>query len=141
MPDPLTSYIDTWQSQYQTVGSDLWQLGNALKGAATYINAQNWYFAYLYLDAAGDAAHDVSRGFSVDAGSMYFVMYDALHWIDDNIGDGGEVTMDAILTAMWDTDKLRSFHFINYIDAMRAGIWNTEIYETHLQDWYRHFSL
>ena len=53
----------------------------------------------------------------------------------------GAVTMDSILDAMWDSDKLRNFHFINYIDSMRAGIWNTEIYETHLADWYRHFSL
>jgi len=50
------------------------------------------------------------------------------------------VTMEAILNAMWDSDKLRNFHFINYIDAMRGGIWNTEIYETHLAEWYRHFS-
>jgi len=52
-----------------------------------------------------------------------------------------ELTMEKILDAMWDSDKLRSFHFINYIDAMRASIWNIEIYETHLADWFRHFSL
>ena len=53
---------------------------------------------------------------------------------------GGDIDMDKILDAMWESDKLRSFHFINYIDAMRASIWNIEIYETHLADWYRHFS-
>jgi len=52
----------------------------------------------------------------------------------------GGVDMDAILNAMWDGDLLRWFHFINYIDSMRAGIWNIEIYDTHLADWYRHFS-
>ncbi|MBA7524149.1 hypothetical protein ES705_16286 [subsurface metagenome] len=52
-----------------------------------------------------------------------------------------KLTMDKILETMYDSDKLRWFHFINYIDAMRAGIWNTEIYETHLADMYRHFSL
>lgn len=51
-----------------------------------------------------------------------------------------ELSMDAILETIYDSDKLRWFHFINYIDAMRAGIWNTEIYETHLAEWYRHFS-
>jgi len=51
------------------------------------------------------------------------------------------IDMDKILDAMWDSDKLRWFHFINYIDSMRAGIWNVEIYETHLADWYRHFSI
>lgn len=53
---------------------------------------------------------------------------------------GGEVTMKMILDAMWDSDKLRNFHFVNYIDAMRASIWNIEIRESHLADWYRHFS-
>ncbi len=53
---------------------------------------------------------------------------------------GAEVTMDAILNAIWNSDKLRWFHFINYIDSMRAGIWNTEIYGEHLAEWYRHFS-
>lgn len=140
MPDPLTSYVVAWQAKYQQLGSDLWQVGNALKGAATYIAQQNWNFASLYLDAAGDSAHEVSRHFSVDADSIYFAMFDALHWIDDNIGGDGGVDMDAILQAMWDSDKLRSFEFINFIDAMRASIWNMEIYETHLVEWYRHFS-
>lgn len=53
---------------------------------------------------------------------------------------GGDIDMEKILDAMWESDKLRSFHFINFIDAMRAGIWNIEIYETHLAEWYRHFS-
>jgi hypothetical protein len=53
---------------------------------------------------------------------------------------GGTIDMDAIIEAMWDSDKLRWFHFINYIDAMRAGIWNTEIYDSKLAEWYIHFS-
>ena len=69
-------------------------------------------------------------------------LYEAIYWAGQSGGgDPYVLTMDKILEAMWDTDRLRSFHFINYIDAMRAGIWNTEIYETHLQEWYRHFSL
>jgi len=61
------------------------------------------------------------------------------YYLEHCVG-GNDIDMDAILASMWASDKLRNFHFINYIDAMRAGIWNTEIYETHLQDWYRHFS-
>lgn len=140
MPEPLTSYIAAWRAKYWEVGPDLWQLGNSLKGAAIYIDAENWGFAALYLDSAGDDAHVISRHFSVDLDSIYYAMYETLSWIDSNIGGGGEVDMDAILAAMWDTDKLRSFHFINYIDAMRASIWNTEIYESHLTDWYIHFA-
>lgn len=53
---------------------------------------------------------------------------------------GDDLTMDKILDTIWESDKLRWFHFINYIDSMRAGIWNIEIYEKHLEEWYRHFS-
>lgn len=144
MPEPLTSYVDAWRAKYYSIGPDLWMLGNSLKGAAIYIGQQNWNYAAMYIDSAGDDAHIISRHFSVDADSIYYAMYDTLHWIDENIGGAAveyELTMDKILEAMWDTDKLRSFHFINYIDAMRASIWNVEIYETHLADWYRHFSL
>lgn len=59
----------------------------------------------------------------------------------DAMGEPTTVDMDAILAAMWNSEKLQSFHFVNYIDAMRASIWNTEIYEIHLQEWFRHFSL
>lgn len=140
MPEPLTSFVDAWRAKYYDIGPDLWMLGNSLKGAAIYIAAQNWNFAALYLDSAGDDAHVISRHFSVDADSVYFAMYNTLHWIDDNMGGDVTLDMDAILQAMWDGDLLRWFHFINYIDSMRAGIWNIEVYDTHLQEWYRHFS-
>jgi len=75
-----------------------------------------------------------------------YALTDVFLWINDNWpangnGEEYELTMEKILDAVWDSDKLRWFHFINYIDAMRAGIWNTEIYETHLAEWYRHFSI
>ena len=78
--------------------------------------------------------------------SMRNTTYDILHYIDENLNGGPPpdpyvLTMDKILAALWDTDKLRNFQFINFIDAMRASIWNVEIYETHLAEWYRHFSL
>lgn len=140
MPEPLTSYIAAWRAKYNDIGPDLWMLGNSLKSAGIFLSAHNYNFAGMYLDAAGDSAHEVSRHFSVDADSIYYAMYDTLHWIDNNIGGNGGVDMDAILEAMWDTDKLRSFQFINFIDAMRASIWNVEIYESHLTEWYIHFS-
>jgi len=93
---------------------------------------------------AQTAAHATAMYFNMGASNMYDDMYAAMDWINDNWPSGGdpyELTMQKILDAMWDSDKLRNFHFINYIDAMRASIWNTEIYEAHLEDWYRHFSL
>jgi len=144
MPAPLTGYITAWQAKYTQISADCWQLGNALLGAATYIAAQNWNYAAMYLEAAGESAHEVAHHFKFEGDDVYAKMYDAMHWVDENIGGDAveyELTMDKMLDAIWDSDKLRNFHFINYIDAMRASIWNVEIYETHLADWYRHFSL
>jgi len=73
--------------------------------------------------------------------SMRNTTYDILHYIDLNLGSGYTLTLQKMLDAIWAGNKLESFHFINYIDAMRASIWNVEIYETHLAEWYRHFSL
>lgn len=68
--------------------------------------------------------------------SQYSPKYGIAYFLKHHAG----VDMEAILSAMWDSDMLRSFHFVNYIDAMRASIWNIEIYEEHLHEWYRHFS-
>lgn len=85
----------------------------------------------VYLDYARDA---LTSG--VDC--VKYQWHSAFMWINDNWG--GTITMDMILQAIWDSDSLRWFHFINYIDAMRAGIWNKEIMATHLTNWYIHFS-
>lgn len=79
----------------------------------------------------------IGSGFSVLAASS--IPHYAMHSYIATLFNGGDVTMEAMLEAMWDSDKLRNFHFINYIDAMRASIWNTEVYETHLAEWYEHF--
>lgn len=68
------------------------------------------------------------------------VPYYLRHCVGGEAPEPYELTMDKILEAMWESDTLRNFHFINYIDAMRASIWNVEIHEKHLAEWYRHFS-
>lgn len=57
-----------------------------------------------------------------------------------NCVGGDELTMQKLLDTIWESNKLESFHFVNYIDAMRASIWNITIYEEHLHEWFRHFS-
>jgi len=52
-----------------------------------------------------------------------------------------ELTMSKILDAIWESTPLETFFFVNYIDAMRAAIWNKEISEQRLADLYRHFSI
>jgi len=144
MPAELQAFITAGYNDGAAAASYMLLARNHITQAGVYIGAQNWALAKAEMS---DAANDMG----------YFVRYllqddvfykgtrrdwkDALEWINNNWPSGAEVDMDTILDAIWNSDKLRWFHFINYIDSMRAGIWNTEIYETHLADWYRHFSI
>ncbi len=144
MPFPLSSYISSWRQGYSDIANTLWSLGSYLQNAGNALKVHNYSMAGTNLVNAQTAAHATAMYFNMGANNMYDDMYAAMDWINDNWPSGGEpyvLDMDKILAAMWDSDKLRNFHFINYIDAMRASIWNTEIYEAHLAEWYRHFSL
>lgn len=143
MPAPLTGYINTWRGNYSDISNALWSMGSYLKNAGDALAVSNFPAAGANLVNAQGAAHTAALYFNMGADNMYDNMYAAMDWINDNWPSNGaefELTIDKILEAIWDGDLLRWFHFINYIDSMRAGIWNVEIYETHLQDWYRHFS-
>lgn len=144
MPQPLTGYITKWRTNYLNIATKFWMVGTGVHLAADAILAQNWSLAHSQLESVATNVWAISQHFRGGTDPLYDVAYNALHWIDLNWPSDGEeyeLTMDKILECIWDSDKLRWFHFVNYIDSMRAGIWNTEIYEVHLQDWLRHFSV
>lgn len=120
-------------------------LSNDILAAAGQCDAQSWSGLAQVFRNMQIHALEIRAKYMGATPSLRNTMYAILHYIDENL-DGGEppepyeLTMDKILEAMYESDKLRWFHFINYIDAMRASIWNVEIYETHLAEWYRHFS-
>jgi len=124
-------YVDAWDKRYTAQHrKDL--------GYDNFVLNPDGYAVYMYqvfdcLQALIDAVDYLTCS---NWGYMppFAVPYGFKNWT-------GAVDMDAILEAIWNSDKLRWFYFINYIDAMRAGIWNMEIYETHLADMYRHFSI
>lgn len=131
----------------RTIHLELWtywsNLSNDITAAAGQCDAQNWAGLAQAFRNMYEHTIEIRNKYMGATPSMRNITYDILHYIDDNLNGGApyELTMDKMLTAIWDSDKLRWYHFINYIDAMRGGIWNTEIYETHLADWYRHFSI
>lgn len=139
MPTPLTGYINAWRSNYTTVSNNLWSAGTYLKNAGDALKISQFVQAGNNLVNAQGSLHNAALAFSLGGDNIYDDMYAAMHWIDDNIGDAEPLTMDAILDAIWLSDKTQSFVFINDIDAMRAAIWNMEIYEGSLAEWYRHF--
>ena len=144
MPNPLSGYITAWRNDYIIIANNLWSMGSMLQRAGDALQLEDFANAGANLINAKSNAWGAAMAFQTGANNLYDDMYTAMHWIDNNWPEGGEayeLTIDKMLEAIWDGDLLRWFHFVTYIDSMRAGIWNLEIYDTHLADLYRHFSV
>lgn len=63
---------------------------------------------------------------------------ECLYWASQEGGDG-DVTMSAILDAMWKAEPHQSLLFIPMIDAMRGSIWNKTVTEEWMSNALRHF--
>ncbi len=146
MPIHLQSRIDSLDVQMQLFRNDLYVLWQHMYNLGVHLNAEgNPNSSTDAFGCSNDLFYMMGHW---GPGTTTIMGYQdwCLQYINDNAfnGGGGDpyvLTMDAILDCMWNSDKLRWFHFINYIDSMRAGIWNTEIHTNHLEDWYRHFSI
>lgn len=143
MPEPFDTYrIAIWVALNElSAGMNNWRGEFVNLGAQ--IAAQNWPAAQASCNTLCNEFSSDVRAKLCDSGGFKGKLNTALVWLGDNVGgaaDPYELTMDKILDTIWESDKLRWFHFINYIDSMRAGIWNVEIYDKHLEEWYRHFS-
>lgn len=145
MPQPLTADIISFHQASYLYSTYLQNLRNDMLDLATQLTAEGCPNSAN--SASNMAVHiwEMRNHFAYGANSVRYWLVKCLQYIDGNAFDGVtpdpyELTMDKILTTIWDSDKLRWFHFINYIDSMRAGIWNVEIYDKHLEEWYRHFS-
>jgi len=123
MPQPLTGYITKWRADYSTLAGLLWSAGAGLKNAADAIRIQQWQTAHDHLDGAGQNILNASQVFRYGTDPLYDVAYNALHWIDLNIGGGG-VDMDSILTAMITAKFSELEKFIGIVDAYRVALWN-----------------
>jgi len=148
MPAELQAFITNGYNDGAQAAVYMLNARNHITQAGVYIGAEDFALAQTEMSNAAD-----DMGYFVRYLLQDTVFYkglrrdwkDALEWINDNWPNGEpaepyELTLDKILDTIWNSDKLRWFHFINYIDSMRAGIWNVEIYDTHLAEWYRHFS-
>lgn len=124
--------------------SDLYTARNHLYYAGDNIAAQNW-------SAAKDSLYQAANYFGYVGGHLHGTndvsdnIFDALYWIEDNWpevdGDPYVLTMQKIMDEIWLSSPLETFFFVNYIDAMRAAIWNKEISAEKLHELYRHFSI
>lgn len=87
-------------------------------------DAESWAGLAAVFDNLQQVALRVRALYMGATPSMRNTTYDILHYIDENLGDGAEVTMDAILSAMITSDFNDLQKFIGIVDAYRVALWN-----------------
>lgn len=145
MPSALNTRIRLLETEIQLFGNDLYTLYQHTYNCAVQLNVEGNPNSSTQMYGMANDLYYMFGHWSGTSSDIKYLLTWCLDYINDNAFNGVPpdpyvLTMDKILNVIWESDKLRWFHFINYIDSMRAGIWNTEIYEKHLEDWYRHFS-
>ncbi len=65
-------------------------------------------------------------------------MFESIYWASQG-GEEYELTMQKILDQVWESSPLETFFFVNYIDGMRAAIWNKDMQIERFEDIYKHF--
>ena len=144
MPAALQSLINDTNTQLKAIGDiyfdaiEQWCLdmhdaldAEGCPNSADEVLGVRWHFGQL------------RDKFATAPGTYRIRLINTLQWINDNWPEDGvaEIDMSMILDAVWLSSPLETFFFVNYIDAMRAAIWNKEIAEEKLHELYRHFSI
>lgn len=104
--------------------------------AAYYLGIHNYVQAAIELDDAKDEFYDM-RGYMYSIG---YTLHTALDYIEDSFSGLGAVDMASILDAMWEANAIEFHHFVGYIDAYRANMWNLPFYTEWHTLLVRHFS-
>ena len=144
MPAALQTLINDTNTQLKAIGDTYfdgiydscsslhdWLTAEGCPESGDVVLSMRWYFGKL------------RDKYSTAIGSYRIRLINTLQWINDNWPEGVEyeLTMAKIMDAVWLSSPLETFFFVNYIDAMRAAIWNKEISEEKLHELYRHFSI
>lgn len=147
MPTALKNFIDWGYADGGAAFSHLLNARNHLYFAGDSIAAQDWADAKDELYGAADDFGRFGKYLLQDDiwyESLRRDWRDALYWINDNWPSDDKkyvLTMKKIMDEIWESTPLETFFFINYIDAMRAAIWNKSISAEKLHELYRHFSI
>lgn len=126
MPAELQSLINDTNTQLKAIGDTyLDGIYDSLSSLHDWLHAEGnpnsadvcldmrWYFGKL------------RDKYSTSVGSYRIRIINTLQWINDNWPDvDGEVTMDAILTAMISAEFTELRAFIGIEDAYRVALWN-----------------
>jgi len=126
MPALLEAYIDTLNSQALGIGESFESLYGQMASLHDWLDAEgNPGSADVILNMR-TPMQALQWAFDDTGGNFRAYLIAALTWINDNWpdGDGAEVTMDAILTAMITADFSQLQKFTGLSDAYRVALWN-----------------
>jgi len=143
MPLVLESHIDDWIAVYGHVYADLYNAGTYIANLGDQILAENWSGAHNTCDLAAAKLQNAAFHFMWGTPNLHDEAEDCLDWINDNWPSGVEpepITMNDILSAMYDATALEYQYFIGYVDAYRANLWNLPFYESWHAELTRHFA-
>lgn len=127
MPVELQNLIDAWYPHYGYCKADMYNCGGDIYDLGNYIGFEDWVNAEAECDEIGWKLQQASIHIhsSSTQESISHKMYNCLSWINDNWpAGGGEVTMDAILSAMVTATFEQLQYFIGLVDAYRVAVWN-----------------
>jgi len=123
MPEPLTGYISTLWSSFNTLDVNILNWSNTFIALANDFNSHGWTTAYsICLDLSNLCT--TWRQQITQSSHIKGDLYNALHWIDLNWDGDGAVDMDAILNAMLVSSFDQLQKFIGIVDAYRVALWN-----------------
>ena len=144
MPAVFKSHIDKGHVDGAYAYSNFLNARNQLYYAGDYIASEEWALAKTALYNAADLFGTAASYLLQDGlwgHGLRAHWFDALDWLNNNWPTDGpaEITMDAILDAMWNSIGGQTMTFITYIDAMRGSISEKTVFEPYLSSYLRHF--
>jgi hypothetical protein len=124
MPEPLTTYVTRVDDEMKTIGFRWDYIIGSLATLHDRLTAEGCPNSGDVCQTIRTDLIGIMREYDTNFGWYRGRLGTALSWIDSNWSVGGEVTMDAILTAMVTSDFDELQKFIGLVDAYRVAIWN-----------------
>lgn len=140
MPTQLQSYINSLDTSWDYVHTAFYGLRLGFNWLGSRIAAQDWAQAAQACYDMRDYIIDI-RDYMTDdyLTTRYYVAMSLQYINDDALWTAPPITMTSILDAMWEATAIEYHHFIGYIDAYRANMWNLPFYTEWHSLLTRHF--
>lgn len=125
MPEPLTSYIFDLESKCLSIYGRMTYFRDEIQDLAGSLFTEGLPLSSMQASQmASDMSSWCAYWYSTTVGVDSELMT-CLYWIDNNWHlAGGDVDMDAILSAMVSADPNHVTYFIGLVDAYRTALWN-----------------